>query len=171
MQKALYHLRWLSPGWRWCLAAIFVWSGVSKLRAPGGFAVIIDAFGLMPSAVCLPAAILLAAGEVAVGLALAFNIRGAMIAAAALLIFFILVLAYGIWLGLDIDCGCFGPRSPEQAAFHDLRAALYRDLVFLGLTVAALFQPDGRTGKETLKTKLFANGSWNIWTRKKEEKC
>ena len=44
---------------------------------------------------------------------------------------FIVVLGYGIWMGLDVDCGCFGPDGPEAKAFHGLRLSLYRDLVML----------------------------------------
>ncbi len=158
MQTMLQHLRWFQPAWRWCLAAVFVWSGVAKLKDPGGFAVIIDAFGLLPTPVCLPAATILAAGEVILGLALALSVRGAMTASAALLVLFILVLAHGIRMGLDIDCGCFGPRSPEQAAFHDLGSALRRDLVLLVLTILALLRPATGQGRNILKAKLFTRG-------------
>jgi hypothetical protein len=34
-------------------------------------------------------------------------------------------------MGLDVDCGCFGPEDPEAEAFHGLRTALYRDLFML----------------------------------------
>jgi len=44
---------------------------------------------------------------------------------------FIAVLIFGIHLGLDIDCGCFGPNDPEAEAFHDLRGALMRDFLLL----------------------------------------
>ena len=40
---------------------------------------------------------------------------------------FMAILGYGISMGLDVDCGCFGPEDPESKAFHGLRAALYRD--------------------------------------------
>jgi hypothetical protein len=52
-----------------------------------------------------------------------------------MLIFFIAVLGYGIVLGLDVDCGCFGPDDPEQA-YHGLWSALIRDL---GLLVPVLY--------------------------------
>ena len=41
------------------------------------------------------------------------------------------VLGYGIWMGLDVDCGCFGPEDPEAEAFHGLRLSLFRDLVMM----------------------------------------
>ncbi|HUV78598.1 MAG TPA: MauE/DoxX family redox-associated membrane protein [Desulfobacterales bacterium] len=48
-----------------------------------------------------------------------------------LLVLFIAILGYGIWMGIDVDCGCFGPEDPESEAFHGLKASLYRDLVML----------------------------------------
>jgi hypothetical protein len=41
------------------------------------------------------------------------------------------VLGYGIWMGLDIDCGCFAPQDPESKAFHGLWAALIRDMFIM----------------------------------------
>jgi hypothetical protein len=34
-------------------------------------------------------------------------------------------------MGLDVDCGCFGPEDPEAEAFHGLRLSLFRDLVMM----------------------------------------
>jgi hypothetical protein len=34
-------------------------------------------------------------------------------------------------MGLDVDCGCFGPDDYEADAFHGLRQSLYRDMVML----------------------------------------
>jgi hypothetical protein len=34
-------------------------------------------------------------------------------------------------MGLDVDCGCFGPEDPEAEAFHGLRLSLYRDLAMM----------------------------------------
>ena len=44
---------------------------------------------------------------------------------------FLLILGYGIHMGLDVDCGCFSPGDPEAKAFHGLRAAFKRDLIML----------------------------------------
>jgi len=40
-------------------------------------------------------------------------------------------VGYGLELGLDVDCGCFGPGDPEGRAYHSLRPALYRDTIML----------------------------------------
>ena len=50
--------------------------------------------------------------ELVTGLGLMANVRGSLTAALILLILFTSVLAYGIVLGLDIDCGCLGPNLP-----------------------------------------------------------
>jgi hypothetical protein len=79
----------------------------------------------------MPVAIILPAFEVAAGLGLLFDIEGSLTVIAGLLTLFIAALGYGIWMGLDVDCGCFGPDDPEDAAFHGIRQSLYRDLVML----------------------------------------
>lgn len=119
---------------RMCLAAVFLWSGITKLVAPNSFVVIIDSYGLIPKSWNLPAAVFLASLEALVGVGLGLDIRGSLVIVAALLCLFMVILGYGSWLGLDIDCGCFGPEDPEAEAYHGLRPALWRDfLMILGV--------------------------------------
>jgi len=113
------------------LAGIFLWSGVAKLLAPASFAVIIEAFGLIPESWVMPVALVLPALEVIAAVGLLLDIRGSLAVVSGMLVFFMAILLYGIYLGLDIDCGCFGPQDPESAAFHSLRPALYRDFVMI----------------------------------------
>jgi len=77
-----------------------------------------------------PAALLLPALEVVAGTGIFFAVRGSLALIAGMLILFMAVLLYGIHLGLDIDCGCFGPEDPEQA-YKSLRVALARDTVMM----------------------------------------
>jgi hypothetical protein len=79
----------------------------------------------------MPVAIGLPLLEVTAGIGLMFDIRGSLALIAGLLLLFIALLGYGIWMGLDVDCGCFGPEDPEAAAFHGLRLSLFRDLVMM----------------------------------------
>jgi hypothetical protein len=69
--------------------------------------------------------------EVIAGFGLLFDIRGSLAVITGLLVLFMVVLGYGIWMGLDVDCGCFGPEDPEAEAFHGLRLSLFRDMVML----------------------------------------
>lgn len=122
---------WIYRITRWGLGGIFIYAGSMKLLAPETFAVLIEAFGIVPENLLMPVAIALPAIEVAAGIGLVFDIEGSLAATAGLLGLFIAILGYGIWMGLDIDCGCFGPDDPEAEAFHGLRLSLYRDLVML----------------------------------------
>lgn len=114
---------------RMALSAVFFWSGISKLFDPRSFAVIIEAFGLIPDSWVMPMSICLPAIEVVLAVGLLADIRGSLVGTAGLLAVFMAILGYGIHMGLDVDCGCFGPEDPEAEAFHGLRSALYRDLV------------------------------------------
>ncbi len=116
---------------RMIIAGIFLWSGIAKLLAPASFAVIIDAFGLIPESWIMPVAIVLPVIEIFAAVGLLLEIRGSLGIVSGLLVLFMTILLYGIHLGLDIDCGCFGPQDPESKAFHNLRPALYRDFVIM----------------------------------------
>lgn len=120
------------------LAVVFLSSGLSKLLDPTSFTVIIEAFGLIPETWTLPVAVILPALEMIAAIGLLFDIRGSLAFITGMLILFMAILAYGIWMGLDIDCGCFGPEDPEAKAFHSLRPAIYRDVVMM-IAIAYLY--------------------------------
>ena len=124
---------WAYNLFRCGLGVIFVYAGTLKLLEPKTFAVLIEAYGIVPEALLLTLAISLAALEVMAGIGLLLDIKGSLAVIAGLLILFIGILGYGIWMGLDVDCGCFGPEDPEVEAFHGLRQSLYRDLIMLAV--------------------------------------
>ena len=113
------------------LSVIFLWSGISKLMAPQFFAVIIENYGFLTDPLTLPAAIILSIIEVLAGLGLLADIRGSLAVVTGLLASFMVILSYGVWLGLDIDCGCFGSEDLETGAFSGLRSTLFRDIVMM----------------------------------------
>lgn len=112
-------------------AAIFLWSGLSKALAPERFADTVEAFGLLPPQQSMSVALLLIGAELIAGYGLLLEKKGALTAISLMMLLFIWVLGYGIHLGLDIDCGCFGPNDPEAQAFHGLKNALVRDLLIM----------------------------------------
>ena len=67
--------------------------------------------------------------EVVAAIGLLADIRGSLAVISGLMAVFIAILVYGIRMGLDVDCGCFGPDDIESRAYHGLKAALHRDLV------------------------------------------
>jgi len=113
---------------RWVLGVVFIYSGATKLASPQTFAVLIEAYGLVPEGLLMPMAVMLPAMELIAGVGLLADIRGSLAVITALLVIFIGILGYGIRMGLYVVCGCFGPEDPEAEAFHGLRTALYRDV-------------------------------------------
>jgi uncharacterized membrane protein YphA (DoxX/SURF4 family) len=132
----------LQRGIRWLLAGMFIYAGVVKLVDPQRVAEIVSGFGLLPDALIFPTAVLLPILELGAGAGLLFTVRGSLALIAAMLLLFMAVLGYGIHLGLDIDCGCFGPEDPEQA-YKGLKIALIRDAVMM-VAVGFLYWSNGR---------------------------
>ena len=91
---------------------------------------------MVPESLLMPLAIALPVLEVVAGIGLLFDIEGSLSVVTGLLVLFVAVLSYGVWMGLDVDCGCFGPENFQVAgALHGLRSSLYRDSVMLAGTV------------------------------------
>ena len=126
---------WVYGLLRWGLGCIFIYSGVAKLLSPTTFAVLIDAYGMVPEILLMPVAVIIPVLEVLAGAGLLVDLRGSLAVIAGLLLLFVAILGVGIWMGLDVDCGCFGPEDPEAKAFHGLSAALYRDIAMLTAVV------------------------------------
>jgi len=122
---------WVYHGTRILLSLIFIVSGISKLIDPASFSVTIEAYGLMPDLLTFPAALAISFTEVIAGIGLLFDVHGSLASILIMLLFFITILLYGMHLGLDIDCGCFGPGDPESDAFHHLSSAFTRDLMMV----------------------------------------
>ena len=112
-------------------AILFLYAGVNKLLNPGSFATVIDAFGLVPDVLIMPIAVALPLLEILTAIGLILDVRSSLATVAGLLLFFLAVVSYGIWMGLDIDCGCFGVGDPEGEAYKSLRPAFYRNIALL----------------------------------------
>ncbi len=132
-------LSWNSSAYaavRTALALAFLAAGIVKIQNPMTFAVTVDAFGILPGPLVLPAAFVLPVLEILGAVALLFDIRGSLGLITLMLLVFIAVLAWGLHMGLDIDCGCYGPGDPEAEAFSGIRSALRRDLLMLACAAA-----------------------------------
>lgn len=124
-------LPWLDRLSRWLIAAVFLFAAIPKLLDLKAFAEIVNAYAILPGYLVFPAAIAIPVVEVVLAGGLILGRWQSTLGSLLLLLFFILLLAYSIHVGLDIDCGCFGPEDPEYSAFHGLRSALWRDLAML----------------------------------------
>ena len=120
----LYHVLRLG------LAAIFIYAGLVKLLHPKVFAHALAQYELLPDALLPLVALGLPAVEVLAGLGLVLDLRLSLLAIQGMLLLFILVLGYAIFMGLDIDCGCF--TMDELAERSTVQAAFFRDVVMMG---------------------------------------
>lgn len=95
---------------RLAFGAVFIWSGIAKLKDPIGFADAVRNFELVSDPVAPALALLIPALEVTAGILTmaGFLLQGSV--AALLLSLLVFTAALGTaWLrGLDISCGCFG---------------------------------------------------------------
>lgn len=128
MRRTFAVVEW---GCRLLLAFVLLYGGLPKLFDLATFAETVGAYGLVPDSMVLPVAMMVALLEVIAGLGLLARKKMALHLTAALFFVFIGVLVYGIWLGLDIDCGCFSIGESESGGSSTLKEALVRDLILL----------------------------------------
>jgi hypothetical protein len=114
---------------RWGVGLIFVYAAVPKLLDITVFSQTVDAYGLVPDFLVVAVAVLLPVLEIVIAAGLFIKKKIAVYSSLALLFLFIAVLGYGIWMGFDIDCGCFGSDDPEYKSFNGLKFAFARDVI------------------------------------------
>lgn len=114
------------------IALVFVYAGTVKLLDLDSFASLISRYGLVPPFLLDAVTIGLPVLEVIAGIALVFDSRFSLETITAMVCLFLFVLWFGILKDLHIDCGCFS--AGELSEHGSLRAALYRDIVLLGMT-------------------------------------
>lgn len=131
-------------------------------------AVLIDAYGIIPEGMLVPVAIGLPFLEVIAGIGLLFDIRGSLALITGLLVLFMVVLGYAIWMGLDVDCGCFGPEDPEAEAFHGLRLSFFRDLFMMA---GVFFMYGWRRYRAIRPVGVMAIVNFLFSKRRKEDAC
>jgi uncharacterized membrane protein YphA (DoxX/SURF4 family) len=111
------------------LAAIFILSGLLKLKDPGAFAHAIAQYDLVPGGVIPLLAIGLPVVEILAGVGLLFDLKGSLTVISGLMLFFIIILGYAILHDLDIDCGCFTLEELQEKT--TVKQAFHRDLIML----------------------------------------
>ena len=114
---------------RLVIGSVFIYAGFIKLIDPKAFAKVISQYDIVPDILLPVVAIVLPAAEFLAGLGLVMNIRGSLMVIFNLLIVFIMVLGYGIFNDMNIDCGCFS--NEEINAHNSLKQALFRALFMI----------------------------------------
>jgi uncharacterized membrane protein YphA (DoxX/SURF4 family) len=114
---------------RLVIGSVFIYAGFIKLIDPKSFAKVISQYDIVPDILLPAVSIGLPATELLAGLGLVLNIRGSLTVIFNLLVIFIMVLGYGIFNDMNIDCGCFS--TEEINARNSLKQALFRDIFMI----------------------------------------
>ncbi|RBY74611.1 DoxX family protein [Geodermatophilus sp. TF02-6] len=131
---------WAATAARLVLGGVFVVAGVLKVPDPAAAVRAVRAYQLLPESLAAPVAFGLPVVEIAVGLALLAGVfvRTAALAAAALLVVFLVRVGSAWARGLRIDCGCFGGGGEVAAADTAYPTEVLRDgALLLGALVLA----------------------------------
>jgi uncharacterized membrane protein YphA (DoxX/SURF4 family) len=115
---------------RWSLGLLFIYTGVVKLMDLGAFAENIADFGLVHPRLIQLTAVTIPVLETLAGVGLVLDLGFSLPVITALLTMFTTVLSYGLFLGLDIECGCLGTSRGLS-----MQAMLSLDLSLLGICV------------------------------------
>jgi len=115
------------------LGLVLLYAGYAKLQQPWiSFAATIEAYNILPPGAVIFTARTLPWFEVVLGalLVLGVGLRWVAAVASALLLMFFAILVRSYALGMDVDCGCFGPG--EKLSWK----TLVRDGLLVGVSVA-----------------------------------
>ena len=141
-REALSH-PWLTTRVQIALGAIFVVAAIPKITDPPSFAHMIYNYRILPGGLVNISALIMPWLEILAGLALILGVwtRAARNIIAALLLVFIVAIAFNLMRNNAIDCGCFdvsaaGKSHEERLA--DMRWVIVRDVGML-LMVAQLW--------------------------------
>jgi uncharacterized membrane protein YphA (DoxX/SURF4 family) len=135
------------------LGGILVYAAYTKLKLPWiSFAATIEAYQLLPDWGVIFVARTLPPFELVLGLMLiaGVGLRWVAAAASALLLAFFLIMVRAYALGMDIDCGCFGPGD-RLSAKTLVRDGLLLALA-LGITFAAFRRARRPPGEKALES-------------------
>jgi uncharacterized membrane protein YphA (DoxX/SURF4 family) len=137
---------WLATAGRLVLGGVFLVAGLLKIPDPAAAVRAVRAYQLLPEPTVAPVAFGLPVLEIAVGVALLVGVfvRAAAIAAAALLVVFLVAVGSAWARGLQIDCGCFGNGGSVAAADTAYPAEVLRDLALLLVALALAWRPRSR---------------------------
>src|SRR4051794_29232836 len=137
---------WLATAARLVLGGVFVVAGALKVPDPAAAVRAVRAYQLLPEALVAPVAFGLPMVEIAVGLTLLAGVfvRTAAIAAAVLLVVFLVGVGSAWARGLHIDCGCFGGGGTVAAADTAYPSEVLRDSALLLVALALARWPQSR---------------------------
>ena len=147
VREALTH-PWLTVRVQIALGAIFVAAALPKIADPPSFAHMVYNYRVLPGALINMTALVMPWLELLCGLALILGVwtRPARTIVAAMLVTFIVAIAFNLARNNAIDCGCFDVSAAgktHQERLADMRWVIIRDVGML-MMVTQLWLADRR---------------------------
>jgi uncharacterized membrane protein YphA (DoxX/SURF4 family) len=143
---------WLTVRVQIALGAIFFAAALPKIADPPSFAHMIYNYRILPAPLVNITALTMPWLELLTGLALILGVwtRPARTIIAAMLLIFIVAIAFNLMRDNAIDCGCFdlsAAGKTHEERLHDMRIVILRDIGML-LMVAQLWWADRRRDQD-----------------------
>ena len=119
------------------LGIIFIYASWDKVLEPAAFAQVIANYQILPAELVPPAAVFLPWLELISGICLIINrwSGGSALIITVLIVIFMGAIAYNIYRGIDVACGCF---TLNNQAPQNMWLYLLRDAVFGAMSIGAL---------------------------------
>ncbi|MDJ0722045.1 MAG: MauE/DoxX family redox-associated membrane protein [Desulfobacterales bacterium] len=145
--EPLGRLAWIELLARWVVGLLFVLASLHKILQPAVFAQIVYSYQLFPDFSINLIAIFLPFVELVAGLALIFGIypRAAAAIVNALLVAFMLIIAFNLMRGHEFDCGCF-PTFVTRLFAESPISMLLRNVILLAFSLPLAFYRGRRRG-------------------------
>ena len=120
------------------LGIIFIYASWDKILEPAAFAQMISNYQILLSDLVPPAAIFLPWLEFICGICLIINrwSCGSALIITVLIVLFMGAMAYNIYRGMDVACGCF---TLDNQAPQNMWLYLLRDAIFGAMSIGVLF--------------------------------
>lgn len=148
---------WLALAARLYLAHVFLFACWFKIIDPAAFALSVATYQLLPLSLINVTALVMPWAELLAGamMVLGFRVRAAALLICGMMVIFMIALAWALYQGLDMSCGCFASSSDADPISY---LTMLRDAGWLALGVYVLVfdrRPIGldwllaRRGKQT----------------------
>jgi len=148
--KSLISSFWTYRLLRIGIAALFLWAGAVKLGHPTVFARAIAEYSILPDVLIAPVALGIPILEVLAGICVLLDTAFGLRLTFGLLLIFMSVLAFAMFKGMDVDCGCFS--AEEIRSQNNLKLTFFRDLVLTGTVLFLLYRRRARMLTEKIQS-------------------
>jgi len=134
---------------RIALGIVFIWASWDKILDPKGFVRVVQNYAILPPMLARFTAVVLPWIEAVSGILLISGcyIRGSAAIVSGLMLVFMSALAFNMYRGIDVTCGCFS-NELKAATTGDYVYEILRDILILGAGLWIFFYKIGQNSSD-----------------------